>query len=148
MEEQMNMDHLHFEIESVNNYLLDQLLQRKKLPREVAQAFKYTLNIAMRINHIFPEFKDKKYTFTFSDTEIPYFVTITAQQCNISNKTLLYKAFQKTKMIITIEPNKVLLYKDNKETILFENSLANNAMNPAYDTKPYVTSLLIKYKIN
>ena len=147
MDQQLDMNYLKFETESVCNYLLDLLLQRKKLPRETAKAFKYISNITMRFNHILNT-TDTKYIFKFSSINLPYFVTLTAEQCYITNKTLLYKSFQKTEMIITLEPNKVLLFKNNIETILYENSLANKTLNPIYDSKPFTTRLLDKYKVN
>ncbi len=148
MEWKMEMDHLKYEIESITNYLTDLILQRKKLPREQATAFHYILNISLRLEAIYPEFKNKKYIFHFNQQTIPTWLTIATNQSRIEKPSLLFKSFQKTPMTIILKPNKVLLYKYNRETILYDNSLSNNALSQEYDVKPYTTNLLKKrYKL-
>ena len=140
----MEMYHLKMEIETICNYLTDLILQRKKLPRQQAQYFRDTLNIAMRLNGIYPEFEDREYIFNFDENSIPSWVTTSAYQSHIEKSSLLFKSFQKTQMTIILKPNKVLLIKRNRESVLYENSLSNKA----HDNKPFTTNLLKKrYKI-
>lgn len=152
MEWKMEMDHLtnhlKWEIESICNYLTDLILQRKKLPREQATAFHYILNIAIRLNAIDPEIKNKEYVFNFNKYHTPSWLTIATTQSHIEKASLIFKAFQKTQMTIILKPNKVLLLKRNREIILYENSLSNNALSPIYDDKPFTSNLLKKrYKL-
>ena len=138
------MYHLKMEIETICNYLTDLILQRKKLPRQQAQYFRDTLIITMRMNEIYPEFKNKKYIFNFNEKTIPSWVITSAYQSHIEKASLLFKSFQKTQMTIILKPNKVLLIKRNRESVLYENSLSNKA----HDNKFFTTNLLKKrYKI-
>ena len=141
--------HLNVAIESVCNFLCDLALQRKKISRKKGQRFRDALIRALIKDKI--SFYPKNHDFTcrliFDRINIPNFLQLCAEQNDIK-PIIINKAYRKFEMIITLKPNLVLLNKNGREIILYDNVQSNLATNPIYDEKPYTTKLLQrKYEI-